>query len=118
MDKNEMQIFDLHNDSVYYALISCEVVLNNYSELFSFKYFENVTNYENEESEPEHEPEPAEKSYTVLIVLLSLVGGFILIAAVIIFVCLYLKKSNLMTSGRLKELTKQINESGELPDVA
>ena len=118
MDKNEMQIFDLHNDSVYYALISCEVVLNNYSELFSFKYFENVTNYENEESEPEHEPEPAEKSHTVLIVLLSLVGGFILIAAVIIFVCLYLKKSNLMTSGRLKELTKQINESGELPDVA
>ena len=106
--KENMQLLDLHSDKVYHVLISCEVIANNYREIFGFKYIDNATGGEEEESDDK----------TVLIVLISVISFVVVVAVVVVIICLYVKRGNLMRTKQLNELTKQINSvsAGEMPE--
>ena len=108
--KENMQLLDLHSDKVYHVLISCEVVANNYKEIFGFKYIDNATGGIKEESGDK----------TVLIVLISVISFVVVVAVVVVIICLYLRRGNLMRTKQLNELTQQINSvsTGELPEFA
>ena len=108
--KDNMQLLDLHSDKVYHILISCEVVSNNYKEIFGFKYIDNATSGEEEEN----------NNKTVLIVLISVISVVFVAAIIFIIICLWVRKGNLMRTKQLNELTQQINSvsTGELPEFA
>ena len=108
--KDNMQLLDLHSDKVYHVLISCEVVSNNYKEIFGFKYIDNATSGEEEEN----------NNKTVLIVLISVISVVFVAAIIFIIICLWVRKGNLMRTKQLNELTQQINSvsTGELPEFA
>ena len=104
--KNDtMTLLDIHNDKDYTILISCEIEINNYNELFSFKYINIDKKIEEEE-----------KDHTLLIVLLSVFGSIIIIAIIFIVICLVLRRGILKKRGQLDNLTKQLNEEGQLAD--
>jgi len=104
--KNDtMTLLDIHNDKDYTVLISCEVETNNYNELFSFKYINIDKKIEEEE-----------KDHTLLIVLLSVFGSIIIIAIIFIVICLVLRRGILKKRSQLDDLTKQLNEGGQLAD--
>ena len=104
--KNEsMELLDIHNDKEYYILISCEVVTDNFEEIFSFKHII-IPQYIKEETDR-----------TLLIVLVSVISGFIVIGIVFVVIFLYLRRGNLKRTLQLKMLTKQLDDSGELPTM-
>ena len=102
-NKESMELLDVHSDKEYYVLITCEVVSNNYNEIFGFKFIN--------QKEPE---ENKEEDKTLLIVLVSVISAFVVIAVIFIVICLKLRKGNLKRTIQLEELTKQISDNGEL----
>ena len=107
-DVFSVALTDIHNDSYYYVLINAEVVVNTYTELFSYEYLENPTSYV--------KPDDG-SSKTTLIILFSILGGVILIGIIFLIICCHLRKGNLMKSNKLEQLTQQIEADGELPNV-